>query len=119
MIRRPPRSTQSRSSAASDVYKRQCTAYRITRCIFLIQSVGHRDDHHPSVLVRDVYGASIWRYQEVRVTLAGNEACCPDRLVYLARHAIHDSQAVIGAENEEATLVRSDLNLVAPGVEAD
>src|SRR5450756_765895 len=24
MIRRPPRSTQSRSSAASDVYKRQC-----------------------------------------------------------------------------------------------
>src|SRR5450756_782265 len=26
MIRRPPRSTQSRSSAASDVYKRQITA---------------------------------------------------------------------------------------------
>src|SRR5450756_3014466 len=26
MIRRPPRSTQSRSSAASDVYKRQCLA---------------------------------------------------------------------------------------------
>src|SRR5665809_160229 len=26
MIRRPPRSTQSRSSAASDVYKRQLTA---------------------------------------------------------------------------------------------
>src|SRR5450756_3259233 len=26
MIRRPPRSTQSRSSAASDVYKRQATA---------------------------------------------------------------------------------------------
>src|SRR5680860_60020 len=27
MIRRPPRSTQSRSSAASDVYKRQTKAY--------------------------------------------------------------------------------------------
>src|SRR5450756_3246450 len=27
MIRRPPRSTQSRSSAASDVYKRQVRAY--------------------------------------------------------------------------------------------
>src|SRR5450756_2275807 len=26
MIRRPPRSTQSRSSAASDVYKRRCDA---------------------------------------------------------------------------------------------
>src|SRR5450756_3156493 len=29
MIRRPPRSTQSRSSAASDVYKRQATCYMI------------------------------------------------------------------------------------------
>src|SRR5428012_16509 len=27
MIRRPPRSTQSRSSAASDVYKRQCVPW--------------------------------------------------------------------------------------------
>src|SRR5450756_3201164 len=30
MIRRPPRSTQSRSSAASDVYKRQCPARPVT-----------------------------------------------------------------------------------------
>src|SRR5450756_594259 len=29
MIRRPPRSTQSRSSAASDVYKRQCLALKL------------------------------------------------------------------------------------------
>src|SRR5450756_2363865 len=29
MIRRPPRSTQSRSSAASDVYKRQGLLYRV------------------------------------------------------------------------------------------
>ena len=29
MIRRPPRSTQSRSSAASDVYKRQVYAARV------------------------------------------------------------------------------------------
>src|SRR5450756_2098261 len=33
MIRRPPRSTQSRSSAASDVYKRQKLAYR-ARAVF-------------------------------------------------------------------------------------
>src|SRR5680860_204294 len=31
MIRRPPRSTQSRSSAASDVYKRQRTARQARR----------------------------------------------------------------------------------------
>src|SRR5450756_2476700 len=30
MIRRPPRSTQSRSSAASDVYKRQATFVALT-----------------------------------------------------------------------------------------
>ena len=30
MIRRPPRSTQSRSSAASDVYKRQTYSYRVS-----------------------------------------------------------------------------------------
>ena len=29
MIRRPPRSTQSRSSAASDVYKRQLNKYDV------------------------------------------------------------------------------------------
>ena len=35
MIRRPPRSTQSRSSAASDVYKRQIIYYRSSRTIEL------------------------------------------------------------------------------------
>ena len=30
MIRRPPRSTQSRSSAASDVYKRQVMSLQVT-----------------------------------------------------------------------------------------
>src|SRR5450756_3247848 len=32
MIRRPPRSTQSRSSAASDVYKRQVYPYHLGLC---------------------------------------------------------------------------------------
>src|SRR5450756_3103442 len=39
MIRRPPRSTQSRSSAASDVYKRQEVHRR---------RPGTRGDHHPA-----------------------------------------------------------------------
>src|SRR5450756_882173 len=33
MIRRPPRSTQSRSSAASDVYKRQVSGCEVNRLI--------------------------------------------------------------------------------------
>ena len=54
MIRRPPRSTQSRSSAASDVYKRQyqntttvCRGTQIRVRTFVNQSV-LRDDWNPS-----------------------------------------------------------------------
>eukprot|EP01015_Nassula_variabilis_P034335 TRINITY_DN8437_c0_g1_i1.p1 TRINITY_DN8437_c0_g1~~TRINITY_DN8437_c0_g1_i1.p1 ORF type:complete len:136 (+),score=58.88 TRINITY_DN8437_c0_g1_i1:10-417(+) len=35
MIRRPPRSTQSRSSAASDVYKRQVVRGKALICLYL------------------------------------------------------------------------------------
>eukprot|EP00657_Telonema_sp_P-1_P000821 TRINITY_DN1162_c0_g2_i2.p1 TRINITY_DN1162_c0_g2~~TRINITY_DN1162_c0_g2_i2.p1 ORF type:complete len:117 (-),score=16.53 TRINITY_DN1162_c0_g2_i2:377-727(-) len=38
MIRRPPRSTQSRSSAASDVYKRQTSTFVITCYICFIRA---------------------------------------------------------------------------------
>src|SRR5680860_215624 len=44
MIRRPPRSTQSRSSAASDVYKRQphdSGAFRIPLFILVKPALGH------------------------------------------------------------------------------
>src|SRR5450756_3217517 len=51
MIRRPPRSTQSRSSAASDVYKRQGVAAVVFVYLLLFLAAGHRDllrvyDHH-------------------------------------------------------------------------
>ena len=36
MIRRPPRSTQSRSSAASDVYKRQVDNFIIITIVIII-----------------------------------------------------------------------------------
>src|SRR5680860_1915271 len=51
MIRRPPRSTQSRSSAASDVYKRQDTdmhaAPGTTRAILAHLAPDVEDDTHP------------------------------------------------------------------------
>src|SRR5450756_2739819 len=43
MIRRPPRSTQSRSSAASDVYKRQPFKFRSVAL-----RVEHRPDREPA-----------------------------------------------------------------------
>jgi hypothetical protein len=78
----------------------------------------HVDDRDPSVLVRHVHRVTAGGDQEVRVTLAGDEARRPDRLFHLAGQGIGGNQAVIGAENEEATPVRGDLDLVAAGVEA-
>src|SRR5665213_961101 len=51
MIRRPPRSTQSRSSAASDVYKRQELDYKFElsdeKAIINVGSVGQPRDRDP------------------------------------------------------------------------
>eukprot|EP00657_Telonema_sp_P-1_P001715 TRINITY_DN14387_c0_g1_i1.p1 TRINITY_DN14387_c0_g1~~TRINITY_DN14387_c0_g1_i1.p1 ORF type:complete len:127 (-),score=22.41 TRINITY_DN14387_c0_g1_i1:453-833(-) len=41
MIRRPPRSTQSRSSAASDVYKRQANTRDV--CLSKVDKVGKKE----------------------------------------------------------------------------
>src|SRR5665809_169943 len=54
MIRRPPRSTQSRSSAASDVYKRQILTLLATRGMKVRTLVSERNDptlqhHRPHV----------------------------------------------------------------------
>ena len=45
MIRRPPRSTQSRSSAASDVYKRQMHGSRLKPCVLRIEGYRHPADN--------------------------------------------------------------------------
>src|SRR5680860_851445 len=43
MIRRPPRSTQSRSSAASDVYKRQVLAFAFNKQLPFTNNLAERD----------------------------------------------------------------------------
>src|SRR5450756_1918503 len=49
MIRRPPRSTQSRSSAASDVYKRQVTEGASTLPVVLDDILVTHDDGRTAV----------------------------------------------------------------------
>src|SRR5450756_3174364 len=52
MIRRPPRSTQSRSSAASDVYKRQlhgrATRVDVTRALDTVEEHLNEQAQHPA-----------------------------------------------------------------------
>src|SRR5659263_782702 len=60
MIRRPPRSTQSRSSAASDVYKRQdslgmvCLGYKDTLSVTMDDML-----HHTKAVVRGTTNALV------------------------------------------------------------
>ena len=62
MIRRPPRSTQSRSSAASDVYKRQGLTYQ-------------RDDIAKiAVLLNDKLGASLFDEPMLKAALQRDPA---------------------------------------------
>ena len=53
MIRRPPRSTQSRSSAASDVYKRQ-----------LLHTASDFKDHYPEGSQQKGASEEIWNDRE-------------------------------------------------------
>src|SRR5450756_1688830 len=73
MIRRPPRSTQSRSSAASDVYKRQ------HQDVPDVAHYGYRDTHVLADLRRV--------YVDVDYLRAGSE------LVHLAGHPIVEPHA--------------------------
>ena len=47
-IRRPPRSTLDRSSAASDVYKRQ-EGHAVARLLHFAQEVGVEEDGHAAL----------------------------------------------------------------------
>src|SRR5450756_2364357 len=89
MIRRPPRSTQSRSSAASDVYKRQELAERGVHVVF----TGHGD--HPLdlavrayVVVQEsgsgVHGAELC----VQLVLAFDARECHSQLVYEVERSV-------------------------------
>src|SRR5450756_3225266 len=63
MIRRPPRSTQSRSSAASDVYKRQVQE-------FFLLSNAHNWYIHTSIVAHSTHGSQLRKptvdQQEIR-----------------------------------------------------
>src|SRR5450756_3108620 len=51
MIRRPPRSTQSRSSAASDVYKRQLSDQAVRPSSFTVIHILAAHDQRPHALI--------------------------------------------------------------------
>ena len=64
MIRRPPRSTQSRSSAASDVYKRQVLERFLSVARHADLLVCHNVDFDLSMLCIDMYRLSLIHISE-------------------------------------------------------
>src|SRR5450756_1439026 len=91
MIRRPPRSTQSRSSAASDVYKRQ--ARWLTTA--LQQGLSGR------IVLEDARG-TVWN-GSARLTLTGgagstDAATLPGRLAWLIRPTWSGLRADLNAD---------------------
>src|SRR5665809_88510 len=66
MIRRPPRSTQSRSSAASDVYKRQDHMKRAAASALEAAQQSRPDKEWPALPSPDVVGRAegCWRYDD-------------------------------------------------------
>src|SRR5450756_1893750 len=79
MIRRPPRSTQSRSSAASDVYKRQAHPVRPDQYLEI--------NNFYTVTIYEK-GAELVRMMQ---TLVGRDVFAAGLTLYFARH---DGQAV-------------------------
>src|SRR5678810_1437639 len=69
MIRRPPRSTLDRSSAASDVYKRQPMMYIESGWPNIVQALDLSDPDHP---------VQMWHYNKTsgRDESAVPRACC-------------------------------------------
>ena len=63
MIRRPPRSTQSRSSAASDVYKRQVQV--VGTCVLKIQ-LGETATESLTIVCEDIFCSCILSWQNLR-----------------------------------------------------
>src|SRR5450756_1047133 len=87
MIRRPPRSTQSRSSAASDVYKRQANALLKTleeppgdMKFVLASEAAHR--LLPTIRSRCLWHSMTW-------------PCAQDALTWLQAQGIEPAQAVV------------------------
>src|SRR5665809_172231 len=75
MIRRPPRSTQSRSSAASDVYKRQGD-YRVVNAqeVYSVPHLRRVADRHRVPLVLTLHGYPL--YESVSEGYTGGSDCC-------------------------------------------
>src|SRR5450756_1789724 len=67
MIRRPPRSTQSRSSAASDVYKRQAFAYPY----FIFQIIGGWVSDTLGAKRTLIYSGILWASATILTGFAG------------------------------------------------
>src|SRR5450756_3204227 len=111
MIRRPPRSTQSRSSAASDVYKRQ-VVYRGPRDL-VVQEVEEPELRPGDVRVA-VESAGVCG-TDVRI-FKGEHSAYADGVGRVPGHEIVGRVAEVGSGAVRPGLALGDLVFVAPNI---
>src|SRR5450756_2178235 len=116
MIRRPPRSTQSRSSAASDVYKRQELTVPEFRSGFA--SIVGRPNAGKSTLVNQLVGTKITitsdRPQTTRTTVRGVRDTPTSQLVLLDTPGLHRPRTTLGERtNGRARAALADVDVIA------
>src|SRR5450756_984376 len=85
MIRRPPRSTQSRSSAASDVYKRQDMDHPLDRDNWPIVAASPLPYHPDSQQPREMTRADMERVREQFTAAATMGSACGFDMLELHR----------------------------------
>src|SRR5680860_364290 len=116
MIRRPPRSTQSRSSAASDVYKRQRTQnYRTKKCNAVLESTGNMwmrihdtlEDNGIDTILANPYKTKI--IAQAKIKSDKLDACILSDL--LRTGLVYESYVPVKEFREKRSLVRHRIAL--------
>src|SRR5665809_156334 len=111
MIRRPPRSTQSRSSAASDVYKRQDHMKRAAASALEAAQQSRPDKEWPALPSPDVVGRAegCWRYDDATAIATPEERA--RHVIRLLNAAEADNTAGVFETSAHSFLVLSSAGM--------
>src|SRR5680860_1921210 len=109
MIRRPPRSTQSRSSAASDVYKRQELFFAGINSLkdkrMYLRSIKQRLQRRHGATVAEVGFQDLWRRSRLVLAIAASSPTVLEQDLQRAREALDSGDWELISLEEEVVEV--------------